>query len=656
MTPLALTLNDWSSDARGRQRGRNLGRRLCDRVPTSVIDAVLPSTFERLESRELMSGVPAVGPLPELLGGAMGPANPAMTPAAVVAEAGSYNPFMGSAGGWVPLRERTLTRTVTPASAGEFNGGGDNGHSISGLSAFRSDPRFTRFRGAGFASVVIDTGIIANHPSFGPDANNDGIADRVVYRYDFVSNLSFAIDGDDHGSNVAGAIASSSVQFPGVAPESDIIALGVFDSAGRASFGTLERALQWVITNAQEYNVVSVNLSLGDGQNYQQRFVSSVIGDELAALAQMGVIVVAAAGNSFWTFDSNQGLAYPAADPNVISVGAVYDSTGTYTYGDGAQGTATPGSITPFSQRASWMDILAPGAPITGPGPGGGTTTMHGTSQAAPMVAGVAILAQQMATLLLGRRLSFGEFRTMLAQTATVIWDSPTQQDGAVEVDNVDNTGSQYRLVNVLALANAIYNLSGPPSVAQPANVRPTLSSVAVLTGARTDRPAMMRFESVLSRSDAHDPNGDQLMFRVDRLLDGVLTVNGRTALEGVTTIRPGDVLVWFASEGSLGMVQAFTVRAFDGRELSSGSATVRVEVRPSLGPVVDLGPGTLRGSGGGSLVGASVPAASLSMSQNSGFALGTGQLAQDAQRTSAEVLRLVINPLADPTPAVMAA
>gem|GEM_PF-1347673 len=567
----------------GRAVPSRAGRRLSDRVPASVLHA----TIERLEPRELMSFGDALGPTPSGAVDTLGP-----TPPVMMQGAAAYNPFMGAAGGWVPPRERTLSLPTTPASAGGFSGSGDNGHSISGIAAFRNDPRFTQFRGAGFSSVVIDTGIFANHPWFGPDANNDGVADRVVYQYDFARDLTFAVDTDDHGSNVAGAIASGSAQFPGVAPESDIIALGVFDSSGRASFGTLERALRWVITNATTYNVASVNLSLGDGQNYTQTFVSSVIGDELATLAQMGVIVVAAAGNSFWTFSGQPGLTYPAADPNVISVGAVYDSTGTYTYGDGAQGTASPGSITPFSQRASWMDIFAPGAPITGPGPGGGTTTMHGTSQASPMVAGVAVLAQQIATALLGRRLSFGEFRQLLADSATVIWDSPTADDGAREVDNVENTGLSYRMVNMLALADRIYSMSGPPSVTQQPNVAPTLGAIQALPNARSDRPALVKFASLIARSDAADANNDLLMFRVDQLVSGVLTVNGRTAIAGVTTIRPGDVMVWFAAPDSVGMVQAFTLKAFDGRALSAGAATVTFEVRLGRGAVVDLGSG----------------------------------------------------------------
>jgi len=50
--------------------------------------------------------------------------------------------------------------------------------------------------------------------------------------------------------------------------------------------------------------------------------------------------------------------------------------------------------------------------------------------------------------------------------------------------------------------------------------------------------------------------------------------------------------MVWFAAPDSVGMVQAFTLKAFDGRALSAGAATVTFEVRLGRGAVVDLGSG----------------------------------------------------------------
>ncbi|MGQ0628085.1 MAG: S8 family peptidase, partial [Phycisphaerales bacterium] len=267
--------------------------------------------------------------------------------------------------------------------------------SLIGLDRFSSDARFRSITGSGFSTVILDTGIDLDHPFFGPDADGNGVADRIVYQYDFADNDADASDRNGHGSNVASIVGSSDALYPGIAPGSNLIVLKVFGDNGGGSFGTIERALQWVIANAARFNVASVNLSLGDSSNYTMQQQRYGIGDELAALAMQNIVTVAAAGNSFFDFGSQQGASYPAADPNVLAVGAVYaGGTGGFTYGGGARANSIgAGRLTPFSQRSTTIPTyFAPGAPITGAGPSGGTVTMHGTSQASPMLAGVVTL------------------------------------------------------------------------------------------------------------------------------------------------------------------------------------------------------------------------------------------------------------------------
>ena len=47
------------------------------------------------------------------------------------------------------------------------------------LDQFRADQRFSSIDGAGYAAVIIDDGLDRDHPFFGPDANRNGVADRV---------------------------------------------------------------------------------------------------------------------------------------------------------------------------------------------------------------------------------------------------------------------------------------------------------------------------------------------------------------------------------------------------------------------------------------------------------------------------------------------
>ena len=53
---------------------------------------------------------------------------------------------------------------------------------------FRADARFAGIDGSGFAVAILDTGIDLDDPYFGPDADNDGVSDRIVYHYDFAKS------------------------------------------------------------------------------------------------------------------------------------------------------------------------------------------------------------------------------------------------------------------------------------------------------------------------------------------------------------------------------------------------------------------------------------------------------------------------------------
>jgi Ca2+-binding RTX toxin-like protein len=316
-----------------------------------------------------------------------------------------------------------------------------------GLDAFLADSRFASFRGQGFSSVIIDTGMDADHSLFGADLNLDGRADRLAYQYDFADGDANANDLSGHGTHIASIISS-------VASGSSLIALKVFKDSGSGSFADLERALQWVNANAAAYNIASVNLSLGDGLNWADPSSRYGLGDEFAALASQGVLISAAAGNSFYKFASTPGLSYPGVDPNVIPVGAVWteDMGGNRRFTNGAiDFTTAPDRIASFSQRElDGLPFLAPGILIEGARAGGGTISMGGTSQATAFVSALATIAQQISVTAIGRRLTVAEFKTLLAQSADWL------VDGDDENDNVINTGANFPRVNALRLAETI--------------------------------------------------------------------------------------------------------------------------------------------------------------------------------------------------------
>src|SRR5436190_9366885 len=241
---------------------------------------------------------------------------------------------------------------------------------------------FSNITGKGVTVAEIDTGIDYKLPSLG---GGFGKGFKVIGGYDFLDNDSDPMDTDGHGTAVAGVIAANpytvnGVTYRGVAPDAKLVALRVGNSSG-ISDSNIESALQWVIKNYKTYGISVVNLSLGSG-NYPSASSDSQMADEFQALRDRGIFVVAASGNSNDSFQgpiSQDGIAYPAADPNVFAVGAV-DSSDT---------------ITSWSQRGEELDLLAPGVNIVMPKIGGGTVTEDGTSFASPYVAGTAALIKQ---------------------------------------------------------------------------------------------------------------------------------------------------------------------------------------------------------------------------------------------------------------------
>jgi RNAse (barnase) inhibitor barstar len=345
--------------------------------------------------------------------------------------------------------------------------------SLIDLQGLWQNPKFANIKGSGLSTVIIDTGIDLNHPFFGPDGDGNGIADRIVYQYDFADNDTDASDRTGHGSHVASIAAQ-------IAPDANLIVLKVFKDSSTGSFAYLEKALQWVNQNVSTYNIASVNLSLGDGLNWNSANSRYGIGDELTAISAQNVIVAAAAGNNYYQNSGDPGLAYPAADPNTISVGALWsgDFGGPQRFGNGAiDYTTAIDRIASFSQRdQNQLDVFAPGIFISGANATGGTQSLGGTSQATPFVSGIAVLAQQIALEKLGRKLNVAEFRQLLATS------SFTVKDGDDENDNVANTGFSYPRIDLLNLAKEVAKFNGIETIGGGSNTNPNGTGTAVPT------------------------------------------------------------------------------------------------------------------------------------------------------------------------------
>lgn len=311
--------------------------------------------------------------------------------------------------------------------------------------------------GSGLTVAVLDTGLNSEHVDF---------AGRVPAQRNFTPDYGGdpdnASDGNGHGTNVGGIIVADG-DHVGIAPGAQIIPLKVLRNANGGAFAWIDQALQWVLDNGEAFNITAVCMSLGDGGNYtsDENLEDDAIRNKIRQLRQEKVAVVVAAGNDYFTHNSAQGMGYPAIISECISVGAVFDAEeGSFSYNSGATAFSTrPGQITPFSQRLHHSvnrrcrtDIFAPGAPVTSSGINGpnGESTQHGTSQAAPVTAGLILLMQEFHLRATGELPDVDELVTWLRRGGVTI------RDGDDEDDNVQHTGVTFIHADALSALDAI--------------------------------------------------------------------------------------------------------------------------------------------------------------------------------------------------------
>ncbi len=230
------------------------------------------------------------------------------------------------------------------------------------------------FRGQDSFIVILDTGIEAVHSFFGG---------RVALEACFAvkcPNGQISMVGSGaaapihwHGTHVAGIAAGLNSSIRGIAPSAKIIAVNVFAADGSASDSDLIRALQWVDSISDQYNIAAVNMSLGTPGTFKSSCNSYIpdLTSIISTLKSKNIATVVSAGN-----EGQRGMSSPACITDTVSVAA------TYTAGDGSD------RVTSFSNVNELTDLSAPGYNIVSSKLMGAYGASSGTSMSAPMVAG----------------------------------------------------------------------------------------------------------------------------------------------------------------------------------------------------------------------------------------------------------------------------
>ncbi len=112
-------------------------------------------------------------------------------------------------------------------------------------------------------------------------------------------------------------------------------------------------------------------------------------------------------------------------------------------------------------------------------------------------------------------------------------------------------------------------------------NEPPVLTTVNTLTGASEDLPFSITYLMMANAADESDPDGDTVSFRVESLASKTLTEGGVPVIPGTSLLEPGETWVWQGPANANGLLNAFTVRAWDGQLASAADVQVRVQVVP---------------------------------------------------------------------------
>ncbi len=269
-------------------------------------------------------------------------------------------------------------------------------------------------------TAVIDTGVDFTNPAISHakwintneipnnslDDDNNGYIDDV-YGWDWVNNDNNpGWEENDkinhHGTFITGILAANDETIIGVAPNSTVMALRVVDQDNLIlNPDALGLAVDYAIENGADVITMSLDLLIGPPG----------FRDSIREAYNLGIPTVAVAGNSDY---GNESIVLPGSFSEVITVGA----------------SNIDGEKADYSNIGDEIDLIAPGGQtsdvlLRSADIGEGYRYGHGTSYAAPHVAGVLALIKS-----IRNDLTVEDLRFILHTTATDIgligWDTQT--------------------------------------------------------------------------------------------------------------------------------------------------------------------------------------------------------------------------------------
>ena len=366
--------------------------------------------------------------------------------------------------------------------------------------------------------AIVDTGIDEAHPD---------LSGKVVKRANFTWDPD--VDGDGHGTHVAGIVAATTNNSLGVASlgyDSKLFSVKVLDNTGSGYYSWITNAIIWAADNGA--NVI--NMSLG-GSAPSQTLQAAV-----DYAWSKGVVVVAAAGN-----DGNSAASYPGYYTNVIAVAA----------------TDINDSKASWSNYGSWVDVAAPGVSIYSTYKGG-YAYLSGTSMATPFTAGLASLIYAK-----GECSTNTCVRNKIESSADHIMGTGNYfTHGRINAYNAVSSSSYNEATPTPTLTTAPTPIESGPTPTPTATPTPTqipantmtVSEITMwYTVARNYRYVYTKVRVVSSTNSPvkgatvkltlKDPSGNNFTYSKNTNINGEITINRRSNLKGTFTSTVTNII-----------------------------------------------------------------------------------------------------------------
>jgi alpha-tubulin suppressor-like RCC1 family protein len=110
----------------------------------------------------------------------------------------------------------------------------------------------------------------------------------------------------------------------------------------------------------------------------------------------------------------------------------------------------------------------------------------------------------------------------------------------------------------------------------------PTLTTIDIISGQTEGTPIEISFTSIAAAADEADVDADIISFRIETVSSGTLQKwNGSTwtaVTPGTTLIAGSDKVLWIPADGSTGLQNAFTLKAWDGQNASANAVQLMID------------------------------------------------------------------------------